>query len=435
MDFLKMHPFQIIMLAVFGVLAIIGLFLFANYSGFGGGQRAIGSVTIWGTLPQGQMQQAIADLIKSRKEFGGVRYVAKTEATFETDLAEAIASGAGPDLILISQEQLHAQKNKLTLIPFSSLPERAYRDSYVPLYEKYLTEDGTYGVPFLLDPLVLYYNRPVLESAGIAEPPRTWEAVTGMASLLIRKLPDQTVTRGLIALGEYDNVTNARAIVSLLLLQAGNELSRETSTGMRATLSASDAGSFGLTPSESALNFYVQFANPAKTVYSWNRALPESRQAFLAGDTVLYLGFASERTILKAGNPNLEFDMAAVPQPETADVRTTYGRAYAFGVLKAARNTSGAFEAAMALSNKDMNARAARFLGMAPAHRSMLRPQADDLYEPVYYPEALIAKGWLSPAPREVDQIFSTMIGNITSGRRTVNNALFTANQALDAAY
>lgn len=430
-----MHPFQIIILAVFGVLALVGIFLFANYGGFGNQQRIIGGVTVWGTLPGSQMQQVVAELIKTKKEFGGVRYVERNAATFDTDLAEAIASGSGPDLIVISQEELVSQKNKLTLIKFDSLPERKYRDSYLPLYELFLTDEGTYGIPFVLDPLVLYYNRPILASAGFAEPPRTWEAVTGMAALLIKKLPDQTVVRGLIPLGEYENITNARAIVSLLLLQSGNSITRTTSSGIRATLTSSATDSFGTTPAESALNFYTQFANPAKTVYSWNRAMPQSRDAFLGGDTVLYLGYASERTLLKAGNPNLEFDMAPVPQPQTADVRVAYGRGYAFAIPKATKNLAGAFEAAMALGDTDMGARAARFLGMAPAHRSALKPETDDLYEPVYYPEALVSKGWLSPAPRTTDTVFSTMIGNITSGRKDARDALFTADQALDAAF
>lgn len=429
-----MRPFQIVIFAIFGVLALVGLFLFANYSGYGGGQRVIGAVTIWGTLPGDDMQQTIGELIKSKKEFGSVRYVEKDAQTFETTLAEAIASGAGPDLILISQEQLLAQKNKLSVIPYASLPERKYKDSYLPIFELFLNEEGTYGIPFLLDPLVMYYNRPMLASVGVAQPPTTWEAVTGMSALLTRKLSDQTVTKSLIAIGEYDNVTNARAMVSLLLLQSGTTITRNTSNGYRASLIATSANGFGISPAESAMNFYTQFANPSKTVYSWNRAMPESRQAFLAGDVALYPGFASEQRLLKAGNPNLEFDMATIPQPQTSELRTTYGVAYVFALPKASKNSSGAFEAAMALSDTSMNAKAARNLSMAPAHRSLLKPQADDLYEPVFYPEALTARGWLSPAPSITDTILGTMIGNITTGRKSVRDALFTADQALDAA-
>jgi len=429
-----MRPFQIIVIVIFGFLALIGLFLFANYSGFGGGKATVGSVTIWGTIPADSMQAGLRSLVEAHKEYGSVRYVAKNIETFEADLNEAIASGVGPDLILITQEQLLAQQNKLTLIPYASISERTYIDSYLPIFELFLTSEGTYGVPLAVDPLVMYYNRPMLASVGVAEAPRSWEGVTGLVALLTRKLPDHTVTKSLVAIGEYDNVTNARAIVSLLLLQSGNKLTQETNSGLRAALSSSGGGMFGVSPAESALTFYTQFANPTKTVYSWNRALPESRQAFLAGDVALYPGFASERPLLSAGNPNLDFDMAAIPQLDTATTKVTYGHAYVLAIPKASKNASGAFQTAMALAAKDVGPQVARALSMAPALRSALKPGENDFYTPVFYPEALVAQGWLSPAPRTTDEIFSTMIGNITSGRRSVRDALFTADQALDAA-
>lgn len=435
MDFSKIHPFQIVFIAVFAILAFVGLFMFANFSGFGGGKAVVGNVTIWGTLPADQMQDGVRDLISAHKEYGSVRYVAKPAETFETDLAEAIASGTGPDLIVITQEQLLSQLNKITLIPFKSIPERTYKDSYVPIFNNFLTGEGTYGVPFVVDPLVLYYNRTMLESAGIAEPPSTWEAVTGLSALLTRKLPDQTLQKSLVAFGEYENVTNARALVSLLLLQSGAPITTSTNTGVRAALAtAPTAGSFGTTPAESALNFYTQFANPTKTVYSWNRSMQPARQAFLAGDVALYPGFASERALLSAGNPNLNFDMSRMPQPETSDKRVTYGLGYVFAIPKASKNTSGAFQTAMAIAGKDVAPSFAGYLGMAPALRGSLKAPADDAYGPVFFPEALVASGWLSPAPKTIDTIFSTMIGNITTGRKSVRDALFTADQALDAA-
>jgi hypothetical protein len=71
---------------------------------------------------------------------------------------------------------------------------------------------------------------------------------------------------------------------------------------------------------------------------------------------------------------------------------------------------------------------------MAPARRDSLSPASGDLYEPVYYPEALIATGWLSPMPSETDRIFGTMVNSIAMGKASVSTALSTASQSLDAA-
>lgn len=431
----KLRPFQVVIMAVFGLIALSGLFLFANFQGFTGGVKPVGSVTIWGTLPDAPMYNAISLLAQEHPEYGRVSYVERPAATFDTDLAEAIASGKGPDLIIITQEQLLASVSKISLIPSSSISERTFKDSYLSINELYLTKGGTYAIPFVVDPLMLFYNRPILASAGVATPPSTWESVMGLANVLTRQTETQTITKSLIALGTYENVENARGILSLLFLQGGSTVSENTTTGMSSSLTNAPPGALGVVPAESALNFYTEFANPAKTVYSWNRSFPGSRETFIAGDLALYLGFASERKELAAANPNLDFDVAAVPQPGTSGTRITYGKAYAFAIPKASTNAAGAFRAAMGLSGKDTLPAIAHELGMAPAQRALLAPASGDLYEPVYFPEALIARGWLSPAPQITDRIFATMVGNVTSGREGTRDALFTAEQSLDAAF
>lgn len=430
----NLKPFQVVIMGIFAFVALLGIVLFANFQGFSSGVKQVGAVAIWGTLPEEEMNEGLIAFRQTHQEYARVTYTQVPEATFDADLAEAIASGRGPDLVVISQEDLAAAEAKLAPIPSSVLSERDFRDTYLPIHELYLVSGGTYGIPFLVDPLMLYYSRPILASVGAARPPSTWEAVTGLAGTINRQTDAQTVSRSLIALGTYDNVANARAVLSLLFLQAGYGITERGNSGLRADLMETRDGTFGQSPAASALNFYTEFANPLKTVYSWNRSLPESRQAFLAGDLALYLGFASERAALTAANPNLDFDMAPVPSPSTASVRTTYGKAYAFAIPRASGNSDGALTVALTLSGKDATALFARALGMAPATRAALAPAADDLYEPVFYPEALVARGWLSPAPAETDRIFATMVNNVMSGRETVSGAISAAVQALDAA-
>ncbi|MES2668638.1 MAG: extracellular solute-binding protein [Patescibacteria group bacterium] len=431
----NLKPFQVIIMGVFGFVAVLGLILFANFQGFSSGAAKVGTVSIWGTLPKEAMTRPLAAYQQNHQEYAGVSYTERPEETFDADLAEAIATGRGPDLIVISQEELVASEAKLSRIPSSTLSERDFRDQFLPISELFLVPGGTYGIPFVVDPLVLYYNRPILAGSGSALPPSTWEAVTGLASTVNRQTDAQTVVRSLIALGTYDNIEHARAILSLLFLQAGSGISERADTGLRVTLGTSAQSAFGTTPIESALTFYTEFANPTKTAYSWNRSLPGNRQAFLAGDLALYLGYASERASLELANPNLDFDMAPAPTPGLAASRITYGRAYAFAVPLAARNPEGALRVAMTLSSEETLPAFARELGMAPARRQSLRPLADDLYEPIYYPEALIATGWLSPSPADTDRVFGTMIGNIASGRESLEAAISTASRSLEAAF
>lgn len=428
----NLRPFQLILLAVFGLLALVGLFVFANFSGFGGGKNAVGPVVIWGTLPKDAVDAGLSALSSAQSQYAKVTYVERPAASFDSDLANALASGTGPDLVIISQEMLEPQMSKLRVIPFSSVPQRTYIDTYLPEFELFLSADGTYGLPLALDPLVLYYNRAILASAGVASPPATWEAVAGLSSALTKRTDAGAVTRSFIPLGEYDNVDNARAVLSALLLQAGTPITKEGPQGLSSALSDQDS-SFGTTPAQSAVNFYAQFADPAKTLYSWNRSLPDSRTDFISGDLALYPGFASEQPFLASANPNLDYDMARLPAPGTLANRITYGDAYALAITKASANPAGAYAAAAALTAKGSAEAIAHALSMAPARRASLSAAADDKYGAVYYPEALIAEGWLSPGPSATDGIFSAMISDITSGRKSVEQALAAASNSITA--
>ena len=433
MDFSKLRPFQIVFLIVFGLLALIGLVVFAT-SGVGGNSSKIGSVTIWGTLPSDAINKELASLTTADKSYGKVTYVQEPANSFDNDLADAIASGNGPDMIIINQEQLLGEQNKINVIPFSTVPQRTFIDTYLPEDQLYLTSTGTYGIPFVLDPLVLYYNQTLLSQAGIATPPSSWEAVTGLAPALTHS-NSTGLTQSAIAFGTYGNIENARAILSLLFLQAGSTITQASTVSVRSVLSESQNGTLtGVSPVAAALNFYTQFADPSRTVYSWNGSISSAQQAFLANTLALYVGYASEEPEIKAANPNLSYDMASIPQPQTSPVKIDYGLAYAFALPKASRNPAGAIMVAQAMTSPSYLLPVAQSLSMAPANRTILTPSANDLYSPVYYPEALWSSGWLSPPPAITDSIFGAMINTIASGQSTATNAVNTTDQALDAA-
>lgn len=432
-----MRPFQIILMVVFVIFAILGLVLFANYSGFSSGSSKVGTVVVWGTLPASGVQAELNAIQTSgNHSFSKVSYVQQDAANFDNNLANAIASGNGPDLIIINQEQILTELSKINLIQFSKqVPERTFLDTYLPEDNLYLTNSGTYGIPYVLDPLVLYYNKDILTTSGVPSPPSTWEGITGLAPTLTKISAAQSIAQSTIAFGTYSNVTNARGILSLLFMQAGDPISQASNIGTRSALSAQTGRSAnGTTPAVSVVDFYTQFSDPARTVYTWNNSMYSDRQQFLSGNLAFYIGYASELPQLRAANPNLNFDMTAIPQPQTASQRVDYGLAYAFAIPKASHNASGALQTALALAAAKSVPVAAETFGMVPSQRALLDTAPSDPYSPVYYPMALISQGWLSPAPADTDTIFSAMITNITSGRLAPDAAVSNADQALNAA-
>lgn len=426
--------FQAILLGAFGLAALIGIFVFATQTSTNNDADAtVGTVVIWGTLPKAAMQDVLTAVTKEDQSFKGVSYEEKGKNALAADLASAIAVGEAPDLVLASQEELRSLSRLITPIPTSTLSVSAFSTAFIAEGALLMTPagDGYYGVPFLVDPLVLYSNRAILSSEGIAKPPSTWEALTGLVPAVAVLTPNKQITRGLIALGSYDNVHNARAILSSLLLQTRVPIVGYKNGSLVTDLSGSSSGES--LPGRAVLNFYTQFADPSKVSYTWNASLPDSQQAFMNGDLALYLGYVSEARFLKAANPNLDFQVTPLPQPATATLKSAYGLMHAFMIPRGAKNPSGAFQAAALLSSSASQAIASSMTGLAPASLSQLSTEPADPTAVVAYSEALYAKGWLSPSAADTDSIFSSMITGVISGRLTLDAALTSGANALSA--
>ena len=431
---MKISLFQGILMGVCIIAALLGLFVFSSYTAKNSGSNAVGTVAVWGTLPSNGMKATLTAATQIDQSLKGVVYTEKDPATLPSDLASAIATGAAPDLVLASQEELLPLSKFISPIPLATLPANTFQSTFAEEAAIYAAPGGVgyFGIPFLIDPLVLFSNRGILSSSGVAKPPATWESLTGLVPNVAQFSPSEQILRGLIALGTYGNVHDARGILSTLFLQTSVPVTKYSSTGLLDVDLGSQETS-GVPPGQAVLRFYTQFADPSKVSYTWNGSLPDSQQSFLAGDLALYLGYASEARFLKAANPNLDFTVAPVPQPATARSKVVYGLAYAFMIPRGAKNSSGAYTAAVLLSNPAEQAAASANTGLAPASLTELAGRPADPIAAVAYAEALYAKGWLSPLPTLVDPVFSSMITNVTSGRTTLTTALSLAEQSLAA--
>ncbi|OGG93971.1 hypothetical protein A2609_02405 [Candidatus Kaiserbacteria bacterium RIFOXYD1_FULL_47_14] len=429
---MKISLFQGILFGVFIFAALVGLFVFATYSNSGNSRNAVGTVVIWGILPTEEMQSALTAAAQSEPLLKNVSYVRKNSATLASDLASAIATGFAPDLVLASQEELRSIAKFIAPIPSGSLSTSAFANTFIEEASIFAAPSGYYGIPFLVDPLVLFSNRAILASSGIAKPPTTWEALMGLVPSVAILSPSRQITRGLIALGTYDNVHNARGILSALFIQAGVPISSHSSVGTL-TANLGTNTSSGVPSGESVLGFYTQFADPSKVSYTWNASLQDSQQMFQNGDLALYLGYASEAKFFKTANPNLNFSVTPLPQPATATIKSAFGLVYAFMIPRGANNSSGAYQTAVLLTNVAEQNAAVSATGLAPVVLNELATVPADSASAVAYAEALYSKGWLSPTPADTDAVFSGMITDVISGRSSLSVALVSAERSLTA--
>lgn len=410
-----MSRFQLIFTGLLVILGIGGAILFAVSKNTS--NQGAAPTVIWGTLDSQLMSSFLSKANSDNQGTMNVSYVQKAPAAFESDLIAALARGGGPDMVLLPQDFIVKQIDKFYLIPFSAYSERTFKSSFIQEGELYLvpasqaSAGGIVGFPFSIDPLVMYWNRDLFSNAGLAVPPSSWTQMFDLVPKLTVRDGNGNIAQSLIAFGEARNVAHYKDILALLSLQASSPLAM---------------------PSEQALSYFTEFSNPTKASYSWNRSLPLDRNAFVAGKLALYFGYASELGSIRAANPNLNFDVAAVPQASAMQKKVAFGSMSAIAILRSSKNIAASFAAASALTGPTLEGQWVNESGFAPVRRDLLTTLPGDAYKAVFYQSALIASAWLDPNREATNDIFLRLVENVTSGRLRVSESVNGARQEIN---
>src|ERR1035437_859863 len=343
-----MSNFKIAVLAIFSVSIVVGIVIFAMYKA-GAGQTTY-NLTVWGVMPNDQFQILYKAATVSKNKYINVTYIQKNQTDFDADFVQALADGVGPDVVILRDDSLYKNRNRLLVIPYTSYSQRTYKDTFTQETEMFLSPSGVTALPLFVDPLVLYWNRDIFANALIASPPKYWDELYALSGKISTHDSSSDIIQSAIPFGEWDNVTNGKEILALLLLQAGTPIVSFDSQSKK-YVSVLD-GQFGqpISPAESTLNFYTQFSNPTSAYYSWNRALPSSLNFFLSGNLALYVGEASELFSIQQKNPNLNFDVTNIPQVRGNADKVDFAHIYATAIVKQSKSISGAFALITSLS-------------------------------------------------------------------------------------
>jgi ABC-type glycerol-3-phosphate transport system substrate-binding protein len=424
-----MSKFQLILLGVSGVLIVVAVMVFSVAGSKNKTVKA--SITIWGDFSSREFSTFMNTAGMSQDSGLKIRYVEKSSDSLDRDFTESLATGTGPDLVILTQDKLWKHRNKLLLVPYETINERDFKNTFVEQGELFLVAGGVYGIPFIMDPMVLYYNRDHLTRAGVAKPISYWDEMYTTALNLTEKDAAGNITRSAIALGESRNIPHSKEIVSMLMLQAGTPITQFIGSNIRSTLIATGGGSFS--PSESALDFYTQFSNPAKPYHTWNRSLLPAQTHFTSGDSTYYLGFASELSELRAKNPKLNLGVASVPQSRVSPNTITYGNLRAISITRSTRNPGPALTAALKLASRDSVRALSEIVYLPPARRDLLAQRPSDNFMSLFYEVSLQSRAWLDPNDTSTDLVFREMIESVTSGRARIGEAVRKANKELDS--
>lgn len=433
-----MKVFQIVLLVVFGFSILIAILIFSGVlPGFGTPEGGVGgSVEVWGTVPAPNMQELLAEFNQTHEKEFSITYVYKPKASFRTELVEAIARAQGPDLVFLTDDMILNSKDLIYSIPPANYGERRFVDNFIPGAQIFVQPDGSIiALPITVDPLVMYYNRDFFINAGVTKAPSTWaEFILQLPNLNQIDNRRNIIQTGL-AMGEFFNMNNAKETLAAIFMQAGNNIIDYGRFGIESKL-ADRPNTYAVPPAEASVNFFTQFADATQTTYSWNRSMPNDKEAFVAGMLGTYFGLASELNDIRRRNPNMDLDAVLIPQREATGRKITKGEVEGLAVLRSSRNMQTAFLVLYTIAEGSFAGQYANLKSLPPARIDLLNQgisTSGNRYTTTFYNSALISRSWLDPNPQQTEQIFSDMAMSVVTKRQTVSESLSQAHLKLNA--
>lgn len=425
----KMSIFQLGVLAFFILSGIIGVIIFSIQRS--SNQSSVTDITMWGTLPLEFINNWIDEVNGPTGTFINIEYTEFREEEFEDVILNALAEGRGPDTFIMTEDLIINHKNKLYKINYEFYDRASFQTNFIEGSEILLDNDGLIGFPIIIDPLVLYWNRTILNNYGIRQPPAYWDEFLELTPKITQKDPTSNIIlKPAVAMGEYENIKNAKEILITLINQAGGSVLQKNNDN---SFSPSLNDDFGFTnkPSNTALNFYTQFSNPNLEIYSWNRGMGNSFEIFLANDMAFYFGFSRERQSIISRNPNLNFEVATVPQSRSSNSKDTVAKLYFVAISNNSKNISNAFTNLTNLSSQRSISVLADITDAPSVRRDVSQSDSDSVYKKIFNESALFSKIFVDPSKQETDKIFKDMIESVVSGDKRVTEAISRAEDEM----
>ncbi|MEZ6209462.1 MAG: extracellular solute-binding protein [Candidatus Paceibacterota bacterium] len=420
----KKNIIQYAIMGIFILFIVIAVLIFSGAIKIGSStpKGVSGSVTMWGTISKSSISELLADFNEQNKDYT-VNYIQVDPSNYESSLIDALASGAGPDIFMMPDDFIWKHFNKIYPIPYERITVRDYVDRYIDGVSIFRAPTAIFALPFTVDPLVMYYNRDLVSAAFYDKPPETWDGYYKFAFETTKRNEDQTIETSAIAFGAYDNILHAKDILSMLFLQTGNGITYFNGNTLDTDISVVPVG--GNDPlTQSALVFYTDFANPATDFYSWNRSLNTDYDMFVSGKLAVYFGYASEVFGIRARNPNLNFDVAVVPQIKDSVSQVTYAKYTGLAVSKQSKNPATAILVAEQMAGRDFQEKLTEITRLPPVHKALLVADPVDPYDGIFKKSAFISKSWIDPNPASTSTAYETLIEDVLSGRMSVADAI-----------
>ncbi|MFH1827046.1 MAG: extracellular solute-binding protein [bacterium] len=286
-----------------GILTFIILFLLVFKFFFANSNKNQEiNLTYWGLWEEKEVMQPLIDQYQAKNPNIKVGYVKMNPQDYRNKLLVRSQEGQGPDIYRYHSTWIPQIKEVLTPIPKNIYSVSEFEKTFYPFYKNDLkVGENYYGIPLMVDGLILLYNDKLFKGAGIQNAPTTWEdVINNISKLTVRDKEGNIVTSG-IALGTASNIEHFSDILGLFLLQNGADLK---------SLDSEEAAG--------ALESYRKFAEAPNNF--WDETMPSAIQAFAQEKVAMIIAPSWEILGLLTINPELNLKVIPVPSLPGGDL-------------------------------------------------------------------------------------------------------------------
>jgi multiple sugar transport system substrate-binding protein len=341
---------------------------------------------------------------------------------YEEELIRAFAEGTGPDIFSIHNTWLGGYESLILPMPSSvSIPycetrgtikketvctiqeeptisQRTLKNDFVDVVagdvirsykasSRSEAEDRIFGLPLGVDTLALFYNKDLLNTAGIPEAASDWTLFQEQVTALTNIESDDAIKQSGAAIGTSRNVERAFDIASVLMMQNGTEMINSSGN---ATFAQDNDGTYF---AGQAVRFYTDFANPLKQVYTWNEDMDDSFDVFASGGTAFFFGYSYHHDLIMTANEKMNLGIAPLPQIDGGKT-VNYANYWVETVSKSTDHSDWAWDFIEFAASAD---RVSSYLNAADkptALRSLINDQIEDEILSVFAGQTLTAESW-----------------------------------------
>lgn len=420
----------IIPIAIAAVLILIlGAFIFGRKPG----PSEEAELEFWGVFDDSDVYGPLLAGFSAAFPEIKVSYYKKDVATYEKTLLEAMASGRGPDVFLIHNSWIARYLDKIYGAPAEIVTLKQVQDSFVDaVYDDFVVENVIAGLPLSVDTMALYYNKDIFNTEAIAQPPATWDDFLDAVEKVTQKDERGNILRAGATLGTARNINRSTDILALLMLQAGTPIVDETNKTAVFGQAIETAGET-FKPGVNALQFYTDFANPVKSVHTWNTRMDYSIDSFAKGQSAMMLSYAYNLPVVRAKAPYLNFAVAAMPQISATGTDVNYANYWGLVVSKNAASPQAGWRFVNWLTGKESAQQYLTKTKRPAARRDLVAWQKNDPEVGVFSQQALSAVSWWQVDNSALEQQFADMIESVVLGEQTVEQAVSRAAERVSA--